>query len=274
MTSHASLSGVQPKLAIVEHNGGYRPTNGREISTHIAKFSSAGHPDLVFNEYLTTQAFCELLPKDEVAAVHIGDVMGQRDPALIIERFDRVSGNRIHFEEFNQLLNLKSSAKYDGSYRQMADWMVSKNECIPTEKFRLFQRVLAGILLGNTDMHFKNFAMFHTSAGVRLTPSYDQVGACLYNYKSMALSIGGSRNVLIGDLNAKHIVVLGQEFGLSVPAIQLCCDQLEKNRFLAKEVISNGVVGSAVLKNNLITQMEKRWNGTFASIGNYLSKRP
>ncbi len=48
-------------------------------------------------------------------------------------------------------------------------------------------------------MHFKNFAMFHTSAGVRLTPSYDQVGACLYNYKSMALSIGGSRNVLIGD---------------------------------------------------------------------------
>ena len=28
---------------------------------------------------------------------------------------------------------------------------------------------LVGILLGNTDMHFKNFAMFHTSAGVGIS---------------------------------------------------------------------------------------------------------
>jgi len=71
----------------------------------------------------------------------------------------------------------KSSGKYKGSSKEMSDFIKNTPGCLPIEIYRLFGRILAGILLGDTDMHFKNFAMFHTLEGFRLTPSYDQVAA-------------------------------------------------------------------------------------------------
>ncbi len=51
----------------------------------------------------------------------------------------------------------------------MADFIRATPGCLPVEIYRLYLRILAGLLLGNTDMHFKNFAMFHTPEGLRLT---------------------------------------------------------------------------------------------------------
>jgi serine/threonine-protein kinase HipA len=127
---------------------------------------------------------------------------------------------------------------------------------------------LAGILLGNTDMHFKNFAMFHSDAGYRLTPSYDQVCAALYDYKTLALSIHGAANLRIGNVKPKHLIELGSEFGLSLEAIRMVVEQLERNLEAAKHAFGDSQMG-----NQLIKQMEKRWNGTFALIGQALSKK-
>lgn len=67
--------------------------------------------------------------------------------------------------------------------------------CLPAEIYRLYLRILAGLLLGNTDMHLKNFAMFCTDAGLRLSPAYDAISASLYGYKTIALSIDGAANL-------------------------------------------------------------------------------
>jgi serine/threonine-protein kinase HipA len=167
LTSRASLSGIQPKLAIVEKQGLYYPAKGQQLSTHIAKFPSDNHIDLVANEYLSMLAFKILLPEETLAEIKLGNVQGFDEEVLIIKRFDRKDGKRIHFEEFNQLLDQPSNCKYMGSYKRMADFMRATPESIPADIYHLYLRILAGILLGNTDMHLKNFAMLYSANGIR-----------------------------------------------------------------------------------------------------------
>ena len=273
LTSRASLSGVQPKLAIVEHEGKYVPSKIGELSTHIAKFPSSDHPDLIINEYLTMQAFKAFLPEDPIAHLSLGEVAGISEQALIIKRFDRTKGGRIHFEEFNQLLGKKSTQKYNGAYKEMSNFILHTKECLPTENYRLYARILGGLLLGNTDMHFKNFARLHTQGGLRLTPSYDQVAASLYNYKTVALALGGATDLNLMTLKSKNIIALAKEFQISNAALEMLLKQLSQNKKNAKESIFSSEIGTPVLKDHLIKNMEQRWNGTFALIGQTLSKK-
>mgnify|MGYP003385184438 CR=1 FL=1 len=275
MAGRASLSGIQPKLALIERDGHLRPARTDELSTHIGKFASPRHDDLPANEYLTTKALKALLPDEDIVDLRLGRIDGFNDPALIIKRFDRTNDRqRIHFEEFNQLLGYPSEAKYDGSHKSMADFIRQTPGCLPAEIYRLYLRILAGLLLGNTDMHLKNFAMFHTEAGLRLTPAYDAVAAALYGYNTIALSISGNANIPLGDLKARALIGLGEEFGLPAPAIAMAAGQLERRREAARDAIAESKTGAAELRDAIINLMERRWNGTFALIGKALSKKP
>ncbi|MGE0471263.1 MAG: type II toxin-antitoxin system HipA family toxin [Nitrospira sp.] len=274
MAGRASLSGIQPKLALIEDHGTFRPVRAKELSTHIGKFPSPRHDDLTANEYLTTMALKALLPDDPIVDLHMGRIEGFPDQALIITRFDRTAdGQRIHFEEFNQLLGYPSDAKYGGSHQSMADFIRATPGCLPAEIYRLYLRILAGLLLGNTDMHLKNFAMVHTDTGLRLSPAYDAVSATLYGYKTIALSIGGAANIPIGNLKPQTLIRLGQEFGLSTEAMAMAAGQLERRRQAAKEVLMKCRIGSKTLRDDILTHMDTRWNGTVALIGPALSKK-
>lgn len=268
MAGRASLSGIQPKLAIVERGGKFHPARVGEISNYIAKFKSQQHDDLVINEYLTTEAYKALLPDDLVAELKITSVEGVAEKALLIKRFDRLeNGERLHFEEFNQLLGKPSRGKYDGAHKDMADFIAETPGCLPTENYKLYLRILAGLLLGNTDMHLKNFAMFHTPAGLRLTPVYDMVSAVIYGYKTLALSVGGASNLPIGNLKPGNLAKLGEEFRLSTAAQNMAVAQLAKGLEKAKDAIADTKTGDGHIKDKIIGQMEKRWNGTFALTG-------
>ena len=277
LTSRASLSGVQPKLAVVVEGSGFRPAQSQELSTHIAKFAHQNHPNLVENEYLTAVACKTLLPEDDVVELKIDAVAGVDRPALLIKRFDRDGKKRIHFEEFNQLLGRNSQAKYEGSYKDMADFIRQTDGCMLTQAFLLYRRLLLGFLLGNTDMHLKNFAMFHADgSGLMLTPSYDQVAAVLYDYKELALTLAGSPAQPVGRLLPKHIILLGKEFGLPPAAINLAVKGLEKNMEAAKDAVAEASLNSGHsghLKDDLIQWMDKRWKGTFALVGQKLSQK-
>ncbi len=227
----------------------------------------------MINEYLTTLAFKALLPSDSVVDIFVSELNGFSQQALIIKRFDRSVNGRIHFEEFNQMLGKKSDDKYNGSYRDMAKFIDSTNNCLPSECYRLYLRIIAGLLLGNTDMHFKNFAMIQTQTGYRLSPSYDQVAAAIYHYKTVALAVSSSSNFMLGKLKPGNIIKLGQEYSLSADAINMAVLQLEKKINAAENAVAEACLGSTAFKNKIITMMRKRWNGTFALIGQALSKR-
>src|SRR5450631_3828700 len=218
LLGRASLSGIQRKLLVVRDGKGYRPVGPDELSTHIAKLPSGNLTNLLELEYLTTLAVRTLLPGDETVDMDIVHLPSINDDALIIPRFDRTStGKRVHFEEFNQLLGKYSGdGKYKGAYEDLGQYILRTPSCIPAEADRLLRRILACLLVGNTDAHFKNFAMFHARDGLRITPAYDLVAASLYpEYQSIALSIAGVKNMAIGSLQAKHLLRMAQGFGLN-----------------------------------------------------------
>jgi serine/threonine-protein kinase HipA len=279
LASRASLSGIQPKLLAVKDGRSYRPARRDENSTFIAKLPSGPLRDIVENEYLTTAACRALLPDDEIAEVHVANLEGVHERALLVKRFDRLpSGAKRHFEEFNQLLGKRSGDdKYDASYDDMARFILRTPGCTPVDAWRLFRRILVCFLTGNTDAHLKNFAMFHTADGLRLTPAYDLVAAALYpEFRQIALAFGNASNLDLGSLQPKHIVALGDACGLSRPALTEAIDALDRRRNAAGKVVATAAtrIGEELLGQNLLELMERRWNGTFRSIGRYLSKKP
>ena len=276
LTARASLSGIQPKIGAIKDGRKFRPVKRGETATHIAKLPSGMLPDIVELEYITTQACRALLRGDQVANMSIAPVQAVADKALLVERFDRMpDGTRLHFEEFNQLLGKKSEDKYDGSYEDMAAFILENDRlCLKTEIDTLYRRIMACILTGNTDAHFKNFAMMHTEAGLRLTPSYDLVASAVYpDYQTVALGIERAEGLQIGTLKAKNIARLGTLFGLPDAAIMLAVEDFGKRLSKAHDAIESPGNIPQALKDKLHDQMEKRWNGIFGSVGGYLSKK-
>jgi serine/threonine-protein kinase HipA len=278
LTSRASLSGIQPKVLAVKEGQNYRPAGLNETSTFIAKLPSGALRDIVENEYLTTIAYRALLPDDDTVEPMIGQVQGIQERALIVPRFDRrPSGAKRHFEEFNQLLDKRSGDdKYEASYDDMAAFIRNTPGCAPADAWRLFRRILICLLTGNTDAHLKNFAMFHTPDGLRLTPAYDLVAAALYpEYRQLALAIGTASNLVLEQVRPKHIVALSEAYGLDAAILADVVQTLEGRREAAKTAVAEAAkrIGQQALGKQLIGFVEKRWNGTFKSIGPFLSKR-
>jgi serine/threonine-protein kinase HipA len=275
LAGRASLSGVQPKMTAIKTSKGYEPATQELGSTHIAKLPSRALPDILELELLTLRATNVLLPDDQIVEAEIASVGSQTPKALLIKRFDRDSeGNKRHFEEFNQLLGKFSEDKYEGAYEDIGQFIRKTPRCVPAEADTLYRRILAAVLTGNTDAHLKNFAMFHTQEGLRLTPAYDLLAAAIYKeYQTLALQIAGTRNLKIGNIKPKHLILLGESFGLPHAAIKLAVDDLGKRLEKAKEIIFQTEQVPTTLKDNLIQFMEKRWNGNFSLIGQHLLKK-
>jgi serine/threonine-protein kinase HipA len=273
LTNRASISGVQPKLFALRDGGSYRPAHTGERSTHIAKLPSGELAEIVELEYLTTTAATALLPEDETVEVEVAPIDGIQGSCLLVRRFDRTAtGGKIHFEEFNQLFGRPADAKYEGSYGEMARFILAnQREQREQDVDRLFRRILACILLGNNDAHAKNFGLLYTGNGFRLTPFYDIVAAALYDrFKdgSLALKIGAGANPRgLASLGPKHLSTLATSFELSENALTLAVGDLKRRLPAALRAIGESPIGSAELKQKLETLMRKRWNGTFDLIG-------
>src|SRR6202158_3087389 len=277
LASRASLSGIQPKLLAIRDGDRIRPARRNETSTHIAKLPSGSLRDIVENEFITTAANRALLPDDNIVDVEIGTVEGIDGRALIVRRFDRLrSGMKLHFEEFNQLFGRRSGDdKYDASYEDIAAFIRNTPACAPADAWRLYRRILACLLTGNTDAHLKNFAMFHTGEGLRLTPAYDLVAAALHpEYQQFALMLGKA-NLRLADIKPKHVVTLGEAYGLATALITDTVQKLDHSRKAAEKAVTRAAkkAGAAALGESLLDLMEHRWNGSFASIGQFLSKK-
>ncbi len=265
--SKASMSGVQPKIFVKENQGKFYPHKlDDDYSTHIAKLPGE-YPLIIENEYLSTLAAKILLAPDPVVDLKIGTVEGIGE-ALLVKRFDRsASGEKIHFEEFSQLLNIKAINKYDGNYSDLANFINSSPLCSKIELEKLFRRILVFILLGNTDAHMKNFAMYHSPRGLELTPSYDIVFAAYYDFDELALGLGKNINTSLGAIKSKHLKILCKDFGLNPKVLELAVESFGSKLEKIYEAIDQEKHMSPNLRSKLIKQVKTRWNGTFKNIG-------
>lgn len=194
-----SLTGVQPKLSLHlhEHEGSRRLTIVGLWGGYICK------PQ--------TPQF-EAMPEMEDATMHLAEaarievvphtLMRMADGTLcyLTRRIDRTpDGQKIAMEDMCQLTERPTEHKYRSSYERIgkAIWKYSSLPRMDATDF--FERVLFCWLTGNNDMHLKNFSLFETADGMRLTPAYDLLNAAILNptdEEELALTLNGRKKRL------------------------------------------------------------------------------
>ena len=206
-----SLGGVQPKIVLVRTTTGWAQALGGWPSTHILKPElQNARAHIIYDEEYGSRLAREV----GLAAfdTRIETFDGQR--ALVIERFDRADGARIHQEDFSQALGASRIQKYQefGGVTSLARIARVLATHTPVSELRRFARmVVFGMVINNLDMHAKNIGLLHHESGeVTLAPAYDNVpfvrGEAGGSDSRLALAVNGnyeSDTVTRGDLVAE-----------------------------------------------------------------------
>lgn len=97
----SSLGGVQPKIVLTRTPEGWAQALGGSASSHIVKPRLAGeNSTVIFDEEYGARVTKRIGLAAHDTSIHDFDGL----PALVIERFDRIEGDRLHQEDFSQAL--------------------------------------------------------------------------------------------------------------------------------------------------------------------------
>ena len=200
MVGKMSISGVQPKLLL--------KLDKRRMELVVAPTEG---------EYILKpqiQAFPHT-PENENCCMDIAGALGIDVPphcllplkdeswAYVVKRFDRAGHEKIHQENFYQILEKRD--KYAGSLEQIGK-KLKEISAVPGLDVQLFfERVVFNFLIGNGDGQFKNHSISYLKEGVRLSPAYDIVCSKLVipHEEDSALTLNGKKsNLTRADFDA------------------------------------------------------------------------
>jgi len=172
-----SIQGVQPKLSAV-----LKPKEGRfEVVDTGGRFILKPNP-LPYEEVPANEALSMTLARHVGIEVPPHGLLPAVDGSWVylIRRFDRTDrGERLHVEDFAQLAGATRDTKYAGSLEQVAKLVETHCSFPAVEKAALARRLLFCFLIGNEDMHLKNFSLVVEKGKVRLAPAYDLLNTTL-----------------------------------------------------------------------------------------------
>jgi serine/threonine-protein kinase HipA len=138
--------------------------------------------------------------------------------AFLIKRFDREKGQKVQIEDFASVLNLPAESKYSSSYLAIGQAVAQHCRDRGLEKIRIMKLVMLSYLLGNNDLHLKNFALIDREDHYELSPVYDVLCAArYYTQHDLALDLApdylGSLDTL-GYFTANDFIELGRMLGI------------------------------------------------------------
>lgn len=191
-----SIQGMQPKISARLNlaKSYFEVTNIN--STFILKPQSDVYVQLPENEDLSMR-----LAKSVGIAVPLHGLIYCKDGSLtyFIKRFDRAGKQKIAVEDFCQLTNKKPDEKYDSSMEHLIP-IIEKYCTFPViEKAQFLLRTLFNFIIGNNDMHLKNFALIRYNNKVELAPAYDFLNTSIVldeTDEELALSLNKTKNNL------------------------------------------------------------------------------
>ena len=165
-----SIQGIQPKLStrlniksavfeITDRGGRY-----------VIKPQHDVFPELPENEDLSMR-----LAGTVNISVPFHGLIYCKDGTLsyFIKRFDRTGkSGKLATEDFAQIAGKDRETKYDSSMERLIPML---NICTfpALERVRLFRRCIFNFLIGNEDMHLKNFSLITKDNKIELSPAYD-----------------------------------------------------------------------------------------------------
>lgn len=200
-----SLAGVQMKFSMKEKDGRYNLSKDDVLGDWIIKTPSTKHKFVPLNEY-TAMSLAALagidIPEIKLVDMDRLDNLPQinlpdEKHAFAIKRFDRTDNQRIHMEDFAQILvkyphEKYTSANYENIGKVIYDF--SGDGLADVQQFA--RRLLVNILLANGDAHLKNWSLLYPDRVTpRLAPAYDIVttNAYIENETRYALNMGKTK---------------------------------------------------------------------------------
>ena len=202
----AALPGVVTKFSAVQEGRRYVVKRHGTAGSFILKLPSTRHPDLVEVE-ATGFALCRALELDCAQAQVISrdeaelPEQVQFEHILAVKRFDRgPGGQRVHMEEFAQVLGYTPKQKYGVSlsadYSQMLRVLDYYSQRPRQDVQEFINRFVAFILMGNTDAHLKNWALLYPDGRHPcLAPLYDPVSVSSFFAGAPALDYSVNRAI-------------------------------------------------------------------------------
>ena len=200
-----SIQGVQPKLSarlkikeerfeVVDRSGEY-----------ILKPQNSYYPELPENEDLTMK-----LAKIIGIEIPIHGMVYSIDGRFtyFIKRFDRYGKNKkLSVEDFAQLAGKTRDTKYDFSMEKVV-MLIDQYCTFPVlEKIKLFKLTLFNFLVGNEDMHLKNYSIISRNEKVELSPAYDLLNTTIVSKnvtEEIALPVSGKKSRLTSNILIKY----------------------------------------------------------------------
>lgn len=129
-----------------------------------------------------------------------------KDNSLIyfVRRFDRKGQKeKVAVEDFAQLAGMSRDTKYNYSMEKLVKLIDDFCTFPAIEKARLFKLVLFNYLVGNEDMHLKNYSVIIHNGKVELSPAYDLLNSSIVlrgDIEKIALSLKGKKSNLNRDI--------------------------------------------------------------------------
>lgn len=200
--THTTVTGVQPKLSLHLNKGDrHEPAKLTIVGlwgNYIMKPQSSTLPHLPENEDLTMHLA-------EIAGIrtvpHTLMLMADGELCYLTRRVDRTpQGEKIEMEDTCQLSGQLTEHKYRSSYEKVAKTISNYSQVGRLDVINYWQIVLFSWIVGNSDMHLKNFSLFHPDGQPRqLAPAYDLLNVHLVlpeDTEELALSLNGKRKKL------------------------------------------------------------------------------
>ncbi len=152
------------------------------------------------------------LPENEAVTMTLAAMIGLEVPvhglvyakdnsmSYFIKRFDRAGhGRKLAQEDFTQLSGLTRDTKYESSMEKVASIIETYCTFPKIELVKLFKLTLFNFLVGNEDMHLKNFSLITRQGMTTLSPAYDLLNttiALTSSREEIALPIHGRKSNL------------------------------------------------------------------------------
>lgn len=256
-----SIQGIQPKLSaklsvknenfvLVEKNGEF-----------IIKPQVFNYQELPENEDLTMHLA-------QIAGLNVPwhGLIKAKDKSLlyVIKRFDRMPLNKkLHQEDFAQLMGATRSTKYLGSMEKVCE-IVEEYASFPTLELEiLFKLTLFSFLIGNEDLHLKNFSMQTTLKGVtKLTPVYDLVNS--------TIALSNPQEELALEMNGKKSGFKKKDF-IDYFASEYCYVSKDRAQKTLDDLLAKVTIFDKLIKKSLLSkEMQNKYQKVLHERANIL----
>lgn len=255
-----AVPGVQAKLSMsivkkaTEKSGARLTVMDALGGQYILKPTSNKFPQMPENEHVTmriAESFGIPVVPSSLIRLQSGEL------CYITKRVDRNDdGSKVHMMDMFQIT--EAFDKYRSSMEKVGKAINNYSNNTLLDKTFFFDLTIFSYLIGNNDMHLKNFSMIEGPSGWVLSPAYDLLNVAILlpeDKEELALTLAGKKR----KLTRAHFEDFGNTLGLTSKQIKGTFARMLKNKSKAFEWVSKSFLSPGA-KEMYIALVEGRYD--------------